>query len=180
MRAYVAGSRKAFARLFDSLAPAVHAFFVRSVRDRTLAEDLVQTTFLNVHRARHRWDPGRPLRPWVFTIAAHVRDDALRRAVPAERDEALGAAEADAARERAGPGADVALFRRTRAERVREALDALPEAQRAIVHLHRFEGMTFAEIAGALGATEGAVKLRAFRAYGRLRAALADLVREDA
>jgi RNA polymerase sigma-70 factor (ECF subfamily) len=181
MRAYVAGSRKAFTRLFDRLAPAVHAFFLRSLRNRTLAEDLVQATFLNVHRARHRWDPARPVRPWVFTIAAHVRDDALRRdGRPAEEDEELAAAEGEAARERAAPDAEVALFRKTRAERVRDAIDRLPEAQRSIVHLHRFEGLSFAEIAAALGTTEGAVKLRAFRAYGRLRTALADLLREDA
>jgi RNA polymerase sigma-70 factor (ECF subfamily) len=63
-----------------------------------------------------------------------------------------------------------------RAEQVRAALDALPESQRVIVHLHRFEGLTFAQIATALGTTEGAVKLRAFRAYEKLRITLRPLV----
>jgi RNA polymerase sigma-70 factor (ECF subfamily) len=45
-----------------------------------------------------------------------------------------------------------------------------------VVHLHRFEGLTFGEIAAILGSTEGAVKLRAFRAYGELRAELEDLL----
>jgi RNA polymerase sigma-70 factor (ECF subfamily) len=183
MRAYVAGSREAFARLFDRLAPAVHAFFVRSLRSRTLAEDLVQTTFLKVHRSRFLWSPDRRVRPWVFTIAVRVRQDELRRkkglAEAAGEDE-IAAAEAASARERAVPDAEVALFQRSRAERVREALDRLPEAQRAVIHLHRFEGMSFAEIAEALGTTEGAVKLRAFRGYERLRVSLADLLKEDA
>ena len=46
-------------------------------------------------------------------------------------------------------------------------------------HLHRYERMTFAEIAAALGTTEGAVKLRAFRAYQRLRVLLAPLAGKD-
>jgi RNA polymerase sigma-70 factor (ECF subfamily) len=64
-------------------------------------------------------------------------------------------------------------------DRVRAAVDALPESQRVIVHLHRYEGLTFAEIAGSLATTEGAVKLRAFRAYGRLRKQLAAFVAGD-
>jgi RNA polymerase sigma-70 factor (ECF subfamily) len=180
MRAYVAGDRKAFSRLFDRLAPAVHAFFVRSIRSRPLAEDLVQMTFLNLHRARHRWRPDLRVRPWVFTIAAHVMQDQLRHMralaeVPG--DEEIAAAEAAGAGPESG---EHSLFQRSRADRVRSALDALPESQRIVIHLHRYEGMSFAEIGAALGTTEGAAKLRAFRGYERLRASLADLLREDA
>lgn len=183
MRAYVAGDRAAFARLFERLAPAVHAFFVRSLRSRSAAEDLVQTTFLKIHGARDRWQPDLPLRPWVFTIAARVRQDALRRTrglAEAAGEDEIAAAEAAGAAELAAPDAEVALFRRSRADRVRDALDELPEAQRTVIHLHRYEGMSFGEIGRVLGTTEGAVKLRAFRGYERLRAALADLLEEDA
>jgi RNA polymerase sigma-70 factor (ECF subfamily) len=183
MRAYVAGSRLAFSRLFSRLAPSVHAFFVRSVRNRTLAEDLVQTTFLKVHRSRHQWHPDHRVRPWVFAIAARVRQDELRRArglATAAGEEELEAAEAAARAEDRVPEAEMTLFQRSRAERVREALDQLPEGQRVVIHLHRYEDLSFAEIAEALGTTEGAVKLRAFRGYERLRAALADLLEEDA
>jgi RNA polymerase sigma-70 factor (ECF subfamily) len=55
---------------------------------------------------------------------------------------------------------------------VRAALAALPEAQREAVVLHRFEGLSFAEIAEAAGVTESAVKVRAHRGYEALRAAL--------
>lgn len=177
MRAYVGGSREAFSRLFARLAPAVHAFFVRSLRNRALADDLLQTTFLKVHDSRHRWSPERRVRPWIFTIAAHVREDELRRLrrfAPAIDEEQIEA-EAD------GPtGADVSLQQEARAERVREALDRLPETQRMVIHLHRYEEMSFAEIAEVLGTTEGAVKLRAYRGYEHLRTALADLLKEDA
>ena len=59
---------------------------------------------------------------------------------------------------------------------VRAALDALPESQRTVIHLHRYEGMTFAEIAAVLCSTPGAVKLRAFRGYETLRQRLKGLL----
>jgi RNA polymerase sigma-70 factor (ECF subfamily) len=62
-------------------------------------------------------------------------------------------------------------------EAVRAALDRLPESQRTVIHLHRYEGMTFVEIAQVLGTTPGAVKLRAFRGYEQLRAELDGVLR---
>jgi RNA polymerase sigma-70 factor, ECF subfamily len=59
---------------------------------------------------------------------------------------------------------------------VRAALDALPESQRTVIHLHRYEGMTFSEIATVLHSTPGAVKLRAFRGYETLRQRLKGLL----
>jgi RNA polymerase sigma-70 factor (ECF subfamily) len=175
MEAYVAGDAGAFERLFRSLAPSVHAFFLRSVGQGAVAEDLMQTTFLKLHRARGNWRPGERLRPWVFTIAGRVRLDWLRRqGRPADEleDDTLADPEG-----RGDPGA--AVLAHERAERVRAALESLAEPQRVVVHLHRFEGLSFAEIGRVLGISEGAAKLRAFRAYGQLRGLLADLVAED-
>ncbi len=175
MEAYVAGEAGAFERLFRSLAPSIHAFFVRSVGRGAVAEDLLQTTFLKIHRARRTWRRGERLRPWAFTIAARVRLDWLRTRgrLEEELDE-----EAVAGPEPAPDPGEV-LAGEQRAERVRAALEALPEAQRAVVHLHRFEGLSFADIGQVLGISEGAAKLRAFRAYARLRASLSDLVAEE-
>jgi RNA polymerase sigma-70 factor (ECF subfamily) len=175
MEAYVAGDADAFERLFRTLAPSIHAFFVRSVGRGTVAEDLLQTTFLKLHAARATWRRGERLRPWVFTIAARVRLDWLRRQGRTEEeieDDVL----ADPER-RDDPGD--AVLAQERAERVRSALDSLPEPQRVVIHLHRFEGLCFAEIGTVLGISEGAAKLRAFRAYGQLRALLSDLVTEE-
>jgi RNA polymerase sigma-70 factor (ECF subfamily) len=61
---------------------------------------------------------------------------------------------------------------------VRTAIDRLPEAQRAVVYLHRYEGMTFDEIAAVLSTTPGAARTRASRAYDTLRKELRDLVAE--
>lgn len=175
MEAYVAGDAEAFVRLFRTLAPSVHAFFVRSVGRGAVAEDLLQTTFLKLHAARATWRSNERLRPWVFTIAARVRLDWLRRQ-GRTAEELDGDLVADPER-RDEP--DDAVVAQERAERVHAALDLLPEPQRVVLHLHRFEGLGFAEIGAVLGISEGAAKLRAFRAYGRLRVLLADLVAEE-
>jgi RNA polymerase sigma-70 factor, ECF subfamily len=174
MEAYVEGDPRAFRRLFESLAPALHAFFLRSARNAAQADDLMQATFLKLHAARAAWRRDRRLRPWVFTITARVRVDWLRgQGRPTDDlDEVLEAA-ADPSD---GPGD--ALLLRERAGRVQAALDRLTEPQRVVIHLHRFEDLSFEEIGAVLGISEGAAKLRAFRAYDRLRALLSDLVGE--
>ena len=177
MAAYAAGDEAAFARLFASLAPKMHSFFLRSFRDRAVCDELLQTTFLRIHRARASYRRELPLRPWAFTIAAHVRRDELRRWHRLREDpgeEALAAAAEARARD-AAPDAEQAFGSRDVAERLRAALDALPESQRVVIHLHRYEEMTFAQIAGVLSTSEVAVRGRAFRAYAQLRKQLADL-----
>jgi RNA polymerase sigma-70 factor (ECF subfamily) len=164
MSAYVAGDPRAFERLFARLAPRVHAFFLRSFRDPAVADDLLQQTFMKVHKARAQFQNGLKVAPWLFAVAARVRLDELRRRLrlPEDADEeALARADEEAPRD---PPPDTELV-----DAVRAALARLPESQRAVIHLHRYEGLTFPEIAQVLGATAGAVKLRAFRGYETLR-----------
>lgn len=173
MAAYVDGDQAAFSALFAATAPRLLAFFLRALPDRSLAEDLLQRTFERVHAARHRYQRGAPVRPWLFTIAAHVRVDELRRRyrLPSTVDDAdLDALPASSA------AVDELPDQADRDARVRAAIDALPASQRVVVHLHRFEGMTFGEIGAVLGVKEGAVRIRAFRAYEKLREALAPLM----
>ena len=174
MAAYVAGDRRAFEKLFERLAPRLHGFFRRSFRVEATADDLLQITFLKLHRARDTYKPEMRVAPWAFAIAARVRLDEYRKRKRLAEDgdeEALVRAEEALAAE---PRDDSAIDGDT-ADAVRRAVDSLPESQRVVIHLNRFEGMTFAEIARVLGTTEGAVKLRAFRAYGALRQRLATL-----
>ena len=177
MAASVDGDRRSFAALFRRWAPRIHGFFLRVLGEPAAADDLLQITFLNVHRARRSFRPLLSLRGWLFSIAAHALQDELRRRkrhplAPEEQQEAV----VDTV---AAEDESVSLESRQRALTVRAALERLPESQRAVLHLHRFEQMSFAEIARVLGTTEGAVKLRAFRAYERLRRELLPLLQED-
>jgi RNA polymerase sigma-70 factor (ECF subfamily) len=171
MSAYVAGDARAFEKLFARLAPRVHGFFLRSFRDEGVADDLLQVTFMKIHRAREQYRHGLRLAPWLFAIAGRVRLDELRRRMRLPED-----ADEDAvARAESFPAADPPLDSDVQSA-VRAALEALPESQRTVIHLHRYEGMTFTEIAAVLGSTPGAVKLRAFRGYEALRERLRGLL----
>jgi RNA polymerase sigma-70 factor (ECF subfamily) len=151
------------------LGPKLYGFFMRAFNDPAVAEDLLQTTLLKLHRSRGEFRPEAPVRPWVFTIAARVRLDEHRRrrriTEPLDEDTLAQSDGGDA-------DEDDALDAGSGVAALREALAELPESQRVVIHLHRLEGMTFPQIASVLGSTEGAVKLRAFRGYARLRRAL--------
>lgn len=175
MTAYARGDTTAFSPLFALVAPRLHGYFRRSFGASAVAEDLLQTTFLKLHHGRHRYDETREAWPWIYSVAARVRADELRRRYrlpPHDRDEALDAA-------RVEPDIEPACAME-RVDRVRAALNALPEGQRAVVLLHRFEGLSFREVGEALDLAEGTVRVRACRAYATLRAQLAELVEEDA
>ena len=179
MARYAAGDKLAFVRLFALLAPRVRAFFLRSFSDGAVADDLMQTTFLKLHRARESYRPEWPLKPWVFAIAASVRRDELRRRYRLPPH--VGESELELAEPRlsAESQANEAAFEADRAGAVRAAIQRLPESHRAVLHLHCYEELTFAQIADALGTTSGAVRVRASRAYERLRQELAQHLRQE-
>ena len=172
MARYVGGDDVAFRQLFALLAPKLRAFFLRSFIDPALADDLTQTTFLKLHRARASYCADRPLKPWLFTIAASVRRDELRRRYrlpPHVGEIELERAESQLSQDRTPPqeangGGEI--------EAVRAAINRLPESQRAVLHLHLHEELTFEEIAAVLDTSPGAVRVRASRAYERLRRSL--------
>lgn len=175
MQAYVEGDRAAFRALFDALAPRVLAFLLSAVRDRAVAEDLLQLTFERVHRARFRYRLGAPVRPWLFTIAARLRLDHLRRQyrMPRQLHDLELADSPDLSVE--GDQGE-AVDQQMRDAKVRRALASLSDAQRIVVHLHRFEDLTFGEIGEVLGVDEGTARVRSFRAYRKLRILLLPLV----
>lgn len=162
MEAYARrGERGAFDQLFRRHAGRLHGFFVRSTGRDDLAADFVQQTFLHVHRARADFRAGAPFRPWLYAIATNVRREHFRRA--ARRPEVPHDPERHPEPEQA-PAAATASDRL-----LRRALAELPDAQREVLVLHWYEDLGFGEIAAMLGERETTVKVRAHRAYERLR-----------
>jgi RNA polymerase sigma-70 factor (ECF subfamily) len=171
MDRYARGDAAAFDELFRYGAPKVRGFLQRLSGDAALAEDLTQETFLRVHRARGSFAPGAAAVPWLLAIARNTFLDQTRRARARPRtvDE-----DGQTSQHEAPPSArgDEALAAREMADVVRRTLQALPVLQREAFVLVRFEGLSIGEAAEVLGASEGAVKVRAFRAYEALREAL--------
>lgn len=166
MDRFIQGDRRAFDALFQRYGQAIHGYLLRMVGSEAAAEDLVQTTFLSLVRARDRFKPGSAFKPWLYAIATNAARDQHRRRRPEEPLEEGASAEVTDPLARNDP------FER---DAVRAALQQLPENQRVPIVLHRYEGLSFAEIAEAVGASESAVKVRAHRGYERLRQLLAPL-----
>lgn len=157
------GDTKAFDALFARHASNVRSYLHRLTGNGASADDLTQATFLSVVKARGRFMKDAAFKPWLYAIATNAARDLHRR----RRGEELKPEPAE--HESVDPQVKDAGLERL----VREALVQLPEAQRVAITMHRFEGLSFAEIALAQGVSEGAVKVRAHRGYQRLRQLLA-------
>lgn len=166
MAQFCDGDVGAFDALYRRHAAPLHGFLRRMVGSDAASSDLLQVTFLHVVKARGRYARSERFTPWLYSIAHNATRDYLRLAHhrreegESERLDTEPAAEASLG---ADPAEVAALTR---------ALDQLPAAYREAVVLHQLEGMSFPEIARALGTTTGAVKVRAHRGYVRLREAL--------
>jgi RNA polymerase sigma-70 factor (ECF subfamily) len=174
MDRYAKGEDNAFDELYRLAAPRVRGFLVRLSGDVALADDLTQETFLRVHRARGAFAAGAAAVPWILAIARNaLRDNArraqarpsLRSSTPMEDEGPVNEAAPD---ERG----DEVLVAREMLQIVQRTLGDMPTLHREAFVLIRFEGLSVSEAAAILGATEGAVKVRAFRAYEALRGAL--------
>src|SRR5262245_61205531 len=79
MERYANGDNAAFAELYDAIAPRLVGFLRKATRDGVATEDLMQQTFLQIHRARGSFIPGAPVMPWALAIAKRLMIDGARR-----------------------------------------------------------------------------------------------------
>jgi RNA polymerase sigma-70 factor (ECF subfamily) len=163
MVAYQGGELAAFELLYGRLAAELRRYFQATGWDGA-AQDLVQETFLAIHRSRRTYQPGLPVRPWAFGIARNVLGRHRREAWRRSRTEDRGARPAEVA----APAVELALEPRDLAA----ALARLPANRREAWVLHHVHGLSFQQIAARFRIGVGAAKLRSSRAMRALRAAL--------
>jgi len=171
MGRYCDGDAVAFHRLYTLVALRILAYLIGLTGERALAEDLLQQTFLKLHRSRGVYIRGANPRPWIYAIAHRTCLDELRKrkrrlfmltddgTLPREpRATITGVPEDAVARDHdAEPAISLA------------ALEGLPVNQREALILTKVHGHSVAEAAVISGTTPGAIKLRAHRAYVTLR-----------
>ena len=156
------GDRHAYEVLLTRSAAVAQAFVRKRAGDVTWCDDVVQETLLAVHRARHTYDPARPFAPWLYAIVHNRFIDAVR----TERRRLLRELEVDAGRE---AGARPVQERDALMRDVRRAVGGLPENQRRVIELLKFEELSVREVASRLGMSETNVKVTAHRGYRALR-----------
>ena len=163
------GDRGALAELYDRHASAMLGVALRVLHSRSDAEDLLHDVFVEAWQRAGAYEAGRgSVRSWLLVRVRSRGIDRLRSLEAARRHGMLPAAVEP------GPVASVApLWDGPDHARARAALDDLPEAQRTLVELAYFEGLTCSEMAARCGIPIGTVKSRLATAMSRLRASVA-------
>ena len=160
MERYQQADRDAAEALVAAISPALLRFFRSQVANREQADDLLQETWLRIHRVRHTYRPGAPVLPWIYAIARRVRVDGYRRTRRTTLHEItmefLPEPPMADGSQNSGPTFDTLVA-------------ALPDAQREVVTMLKVGGLSLEEVARATSSTVGAVKQKAHRAYERLR-----------
>ena len=173
MRQVAAGEIGGLESLYDRYHGMAYALALRITTETGLAEDVVQDSFLGVWRNAGRYAEAKgSVRGWLLAIVRHRAIDAMRRqraavALGEEAEEVLPAA-------LTLPDIWPEIAGRLDAEQVRRALTVLPPAQREVIELAYFDGLTQREIAGRTRAPLGTVKSRMRLGLGALRGQLVD------
>ena len=165
----VGGDEAALGEIYDRLASLIFGLSLRVTRDRVIAEDITQEVFLVFWERPLAYDPERgTLRAWLATIAHrravdHVRVEERRRV------SVLG----PRLFEREPDRLEDTVLAADEADRVRQAVEALPGGLREVVELAYFGGRTYRQVGEELGVPEGTAKSRIRLALRRLADALA-------
>ncbi|WP_227421476.1 sigma-70 family RNA polymerase sigma factor [Pacificispira spongiicola] len=164
--------RAAFRALFDHFAPRLKTFFMRGGLDPAAAEEIVQETMVKVWRKADQFDPAKAkASTWIFSIGRNLRVDFLRKEKRPQPDfnDPMFVPDPE-------PDGFEVLSVAQEADLVREAFDALPPDQKAVMTLAFYEEKPHSEIASELGLPLGTVKSRIRLAFQRIRSGLGESV----
>ncbi len=173
-RALQAGDPSARSAFFEAYFDPLYQYIWRMVGRAHLAEDLAQDTFMQIQRTFDRYDPARPLKPWVYTIATNLVRDYWRSRQHQESvrqeewQDTLGRDRLSDGR----PSPDETLQSGETGEEVAMAVQELPDSLRDTFVLRFYEELPFADIAAIAERSEVAVRKRFSRALEELRSRL--------
>jgi RNA polymerase sigma-70 factor (ECF subfamily) len=159
------GDSGAYRRLLEEMTPYLRSLAALRHRDPSDAEDAVQDILLTIHAVRQTYDPARPFRPWLVTIANRRLVDRLRRQGRLRsRETALTSDHATFPARQANLDEEISYRRELKA-----ALDTLPAGQRQAIRLLKLKEMSLKDAAAATGLSVTALKGATHRALKSLR-----------
>ncbi|GMU83424.1 MAG: RNA polymerase sigma factor SigM [Planctomycetota bacterium] len=161
------GDRDAFAELVRRHQQRAVALAQRFLGRADAAEDVAQDAFIRVFQSASSYTPQAKFTTWLYRIVANLCWDARRRRARNDRTPPVASYIESASGD--------LLERRETAAAVRNAIAELPDRQRLVVILHRFDGLGHEEIAEITGWSRSAVESCLVRAYAQLRITLAPL-----
>lgn len=166
-------SRRAFERTVGEHYAALNTRALRLTGTESDAADLVQDALVKAYRFWHTFTPGTGARQWLFTVLRTTHYSRCKAAKLRRNTADAHRADTEAMGAEYMPGADTATEALESRQRVREAVESLPESYRGAVRLVDLEGASYREAAEALGCAEGTVMSRLYRGRKRLRETLA-------
>jgi RNA polymerase sigma-70 factor (ECF subfamily) len=170
---YQGGSLEAFQEIYAELAAGVRRYLLHLVSGSEIADDLLQETFLQMHRSRAAYKPKYAVRPWVFGLARNVF---LMNRRAARRWAKVHESREDLPEFAVLPESDWLGSQ----DEIRRCIAHLPADQAEALLLHHEWGFSFEEIAGMLGISAAAARARASRGMADVRATLNSLQRARA
>ncbi len=157
------GDAEAYRELLDGLEPQLRRFLRRRFAPIRDVDDVCQEVLIALHSSRHTYEAGRPFDAWFFGIASHTAIDHVRRTKRRAGRESVALEEVA---ERGAHGQEGL------GHGLREALEQLPPSQREALRLVQLEGLSMKDAASRAGTSEGAMKVRAHRAFKALKSLL--------
>lgn len=181
------GDRAAFRQLVERHQRRAFAIALSLVRDENDARELVQDAFLRVHKGLATFQGGSSFFTWLYRIITNLSIDLIRKPGRQLADIDEARFESDEGQEAEFPllskvdGSDpVDVVRRQEiAGRLQAALDALPPYHRGVIVMREIEGLSYEEMASAMGVSKGTIMSRLFHARQKLQKALADCYEEQ-
>ncbi len=175
MVAMAEGDEKAIERIIERWTPRLHGFLTRFLGSESDVPDLIQETFLRVHRHHRRYKPHKPFSTWIFQICSNLAKNHLRsgRRRPAQPTCPTVISDLPLEGSDSTPGDELEAAERV--QQVRAAVLKLPPMARETLVLSVYEELPHSEIAKIMKTTEKAVELRLYRARQLLKAELGDV-----
>lgn len=181
-----AGDQTAFNQLFSNYQDRLVSVLTHLLQNQDIAEDVAQEVFLRIYRARHGYEPTAKFSTWLFRIANNLASN-MRRDIGRKREVVFNTHDSGPLGPRPGErllAEKSGLMPARQADQVemrsvvQSALASLSEKQRLAILLHRFEDMSYADIAATLDMTPAAVKSLLSRARDNLREKLEPYVKQ--
>lgn len=169
MAQYQNDDMNAFNLLYLRYEKEIYNYFLRRFNNSERSDELFQETFLKLHRYRDRFDPSLSFRVWIFTIASNIAKNEFKRIARERKVFDSRETNYEITEDSRIESPEDSLEKKELADKIKKALQSLPESQREVIILSKYQEFSYAQIAKITNSSVGAVKQKAHRGFASLR-----------